>query len=191
MIKNLLVAFSLFFSLHIQAQQIQVEQAEAQAAFNLLNQIRAHPEQFEQALGITSIELVSRKPLVWNNKLAKVALDRVKDMAKRNYFDHINPNGIGPNFYINREGYSLNPAWLTKKEANNFESIAANWPSAIEAIQGLIIGKNSPGFMHRKHLLGMDEWNGSLQDIGIAYIRVPAGSQYKSYLCVIIAKHDW
>src|SRR3546814_9244000 len=72
-----------------------------------------------------------------------------------------------------------------------FESIGANHPSAFDGIKAMIIGRNSPGFGHRKHLLGMDEWNASLQDIGIGYVRAPSGSTYQSYLCVIIAKHDW
>src|SRR3546814_19452608 len=69
-----------------------------------------------------------------------------------------------------------------------FESIGANPPSAVDGIKAMIIGSNTPGFGHRKHLLGMDEWNASLQDIGIGdrksvvegksvYVRVDLGGR--------------
>ena len=174
-----------------QAQRITTERDEAKDAYVLLNDIRSNPSKYRKQLGISDIQNVTRKALVWNKQLAKVAEERAYDMAKRDYFDHITPDGVGVNVQIAEGGYSLNKDWLKNIKANNFESIAANHPSAEEGIRALIIGKGSPGFMHRKHLLGMDKWNGSLQDIGIGYVRIPSGATYKSYLCVIIAKHDW
>lgn len=168
-----------------------VDRKEARAAFTLLNEIRQHPQNYRRELGFGANARIAGHPLKWNETLAKVAEARALDMAKRNYFDHTDPDGFGPNYHINRAGYALNPDWLKRKTANNFESIGANHPSAIDGIKAMIIGRNSPGFGHRKHLLGMDEWNGSLQDIGIGFVRVPSGSAYQSYLCVIIAKHDW
>ncbi|QQT37369.1 CAP domain-containing protein [Sphingobacterium spiritivorum] len=174
-----------------QAQRITTERDEAKDAYVLLNDIRSNPSKYRKQLGISDIQNVTRKALVWNKQLAKVAEERAYDMAKRDYFDHITPDGVGVNVQIADGGYTLNKDWLKNVKANNFESIAANHPSAVEGIRALIIGKGSPGFMHRKHLLGMDKWNGSLQDIGIGYVRIPSGATYKSYLCVIIAKHDW
>lgn len=173
------------------AQRITTERDEAKDAYVLLNDIRSNPSKYRKQLGISDIQNVTRKALVWNKQLAKVAEERAYDMAKRDYFDHITPDGVGVNVQIADGGYTLNKDWLKNVKANNFESIAANHPSAVEGIRALIIGKGSPGFMHRKHLLGMDKWNGSLQDIGIGYVRIPSGATYKSYLCVIIAKHDW
>ncbi|SUJ15447.1 Cysteine-rich secretory protein family [Sphingobacterium spiritivorum] len=189
--KYLIVAiFSLV--VHVaQAQRITTERDEAKEAYVLLNDIRSNPSKYKKQLGISDIQNVTRKALVWNKQLAKVAEERAYDMAKRDYFDHITPDGVGVNVQIADGGYTLNKDWLKNIKANNFESIAANHPSAVEGIRALIIGKGSPGFMHRKHLLGMDKWNGSLQDIGIGYVRIPSGATYKSYLCVIIAKHDW
>lgn len=134
---------------------------------------------------------VSNTQLNWNDKLAKAAEFRAKDMANRDYFEHITPEGIGPNYYISKAGYYLNADWLKDIKANNFESIAANHATAVDAIKAFIIGKDSPGFMHRKHILGMDNWYGSLYDIGIGFAKVAEGSTYKTYLCVLIAKHDW
>ncbi len=175
----------------VQAQQISLERGEAKDAFELLNKIRMHPEKYKKELHIADIGPVTRRELVWNPILARVAEKRARDMAERNYFDHVTPDGVGVNIQIAEEGYILNADWLKNRKANNFESIAANHPTAEEGIRAFIIGKGSPGFMHRKHLLGMDKWNGSLQDIGIGYVRIPNGAKYKTYMCVIIAKHDW
>lgn len=184
--------FILFSSFSVPTQnRPTVDRDEAEAAFALLNKIRQNPSAYQRELGLNSRIKIAQTPLKWNVTLAKVAEARALDMARRNYFDHTDPDGIGPNHHIHRAGYSLNPDWLKRKQANNFESIAANYPSASDGIKAMIIGKSSPGFGHRKHLLGMDEWNGSLEDIGIGYVRAPSGSRYKSYLCVIIAKHDW
>lgn len=174
-----------------QKKSITMDKREAKRAFELLNDIRMSPHRYAKELGISNPGQVKNTRLVWNKQLAKAAEFRAYDMANRDYFDHVTPEGIGPNYYINKAGYYLNPDWLKKMSANNFESIAANHPTAEDGIRAFIIGKNSPGLMHRKHVLGMDEWNGSLVDIGIGFARVPQGSTYKTYLCVIIAKHDW
>ena len=177
---------------HGQTNRIVVVKSEAKDAYRLLNEIRMNPEHYIGELQIGSvIQKVKRTELRWNNNLARVAERRALDMAQRNYFDHTDPDGIGPNHHIHRGGYKLNTDWLKRLDANNFESIAANHPTASDGIKAFIIGKSSPGFMHRKHMLGLDEWNASLVDIGIGFVRSPVGSKYKTYLCVLIAKHDW
>ena len=172
-------------------RNIKIDRKEAKRAFEYLNDFRINPKRYSKELRISSIRNVKQTKLVWNDDLAKAAEKRAYDMARRNYFDHVDPDGYGPNYYIQESGYSLNSDWLKKRQANNFESIAANHETAIDGIKAFIIGKGSPGFMHRKHVLGLDSWNGSLQDIGIAFVRVPQGADYKTYLCVLIAKHDW
>ena len=66
-------------------------------------------------------------------------------------------------------------------------------PRALEVgmdIRNLIIDKNVPSLGHRKDLLGLDDWNASLYDIGIGYARPVENSRFRSYVCVLIAKHD-
>lgn len=189
---RILLLFFLFSSAATaQHGGITMDRQQAKNAYHLLNDIRIHPEKYAKELGIAPIDKVKGTKLVWNDDLAKVAEFRAYDMAKRNYFNHVTPEGLGPNYYISKAGYSLNPDWTKKKSANNFESIAANHATAEDGIRAFIIGRGSPGFMHRKHVLGMDDWNGSLVDIGIGFVHSPLGSTYKTYLCVIIAKHDW
>lgn len=178
--------------LYGQRKKIQVDRKEAKEAFHYLNAFRENPRKLMRELGVRlDPAQVSNTRLRWNERLAKVAEFRARDMAERNYFDHVTPEGLGPNYYIAKSGYTLNADWVKKRSANNFESIAANHPSAVDGIKAFIVGRGSPGFMHRKHVLGMDQWNGSLQDIGIGFVRVPRGATYQTYLCVIIAKHDW
>jgi len=168
-----------------------VERGEAKSAFVLLNKIRQNPRAYQRELRLGPRTSITRTPLRWNETLARVAEARALDMAKRDYFDHTDPEGYGPNHHINRAGYTLNPDWLKRKNANNFESIGANHPTAVDGIKAMIRGSATTRYGHRKHLLGQDAWNGSLQDIGIGFVRIPSGSTYRTYLCVIIAKHDW
>lgn len=188
-----ILLFLLLFSTtsFAQSRKITTDKKQAKEAFHLLNDIRLNPEKYAKQLGISPVSKVKRVRLVWNKELAKAAEFRAYDMANRNYFDHVSPEGLGPNYYIVKAGYSLNSDWTKKRSANNFESIAANHATAEDGIRAFIIGRGSPGFMHRKHVLGMDDWNGSLVDIGIGFVRSPSGSTYKTYLCVLIAKHDW
>ncbi len=190
--RTLLVLLLLVSTVAIaQNKNITTDRKQAKEAYDVLNDIRMYPERYAKKLEISSVNKVKRTKLIWNDELAKVAEYRAYDMANRNYFEHVTPEGLGPNYYMEKAGYSLNPDWTKKKSANNFESIAANHATAVEGIYAFVIGKGSPGFMHRKHVLGMDDWNGSLVDIGIGFVHSPSGSTYKTYLCVIIAKHDW
>lgn len=168
-----------------------VERREARGAYALLNDIRQHPDRYRRALGLNPNEPITKTGLRWNDTLARVAEARAHDMAVRDYFSHVDPDGYGPNYHIHRAGYSLNSDWLKDKTTNNFESIAANYASAEDGIRALILGRGQAVNYHRKHLLGMDKWNHTLTDIGIGYVLMPSGSLYRSYLCVIIAKHDW
>lgn len=175
-----------------QKKVIIINKEEAEAAYKYLNEFRANPTKLMKALNIKfDASKVSKVQLTWNEELARTAEKRAYDMAERNYFDHVTPEGKGPNYFINEGGYTLRPDWLKKIETNNFESIGANHATAVDGVKAFIIGVGSPGFMHRKHVLGMDDWNGSLYDIGIGFAQVENGSPYKTYLCVLIAKHDW
>lgn len=187
----LLVILS-FQGAYAQKKKVSIDRDEAKQAYDYINDFRKDSKRLIKELDVRfDLSKVSKVQLKWNDKLAKAAEFRAKDMASRDYFDHTTPEGIGPNYYINKAGYALNSDWLKNIKANNFESIAANHPTAVDGIKAFIIGKSSPGFMHRKHILGMDDWYGSLYDIGIGFAKVPEGSIYKTYLCVLIAKHDW
>jgi uncharacterized protein YkwD len=167
-----------------------IDKAEGEKAFILLNKIRKNPQSFADAMPFLK-EIKAMPLLKWNDTLAKVAEAKALDMATRQYFGHVDPEGYGMNYFINKAGYKLDARWLSSKEMNYFESLSAGASSGEAAIQNLLIDANTPSLGHRKHLLGIGNWNSSLMDIGIGYARPVASSPYMSYVCVLIVKHNW
>ena len=170
---------------------IEIDKQEAQNAFGLLQQIRARPNDYSKELDFPANLKVASLQLKWNDTLAAAAEAKAFDMANRNYFAHIDPDGKGMNYHIQQKGYSLLSSWTSNKSDNYFESISANNSTGIDAIKSLIKDSQTPSLGHRKHLLGLDEWNASLSDIGIGFARRESGSTYQTYICVLIAKHSW
>jgi uncharacterized protein YkwD len=163
---------------------------EAQQAFQLLNTIRSNPEKYYKNLHLNAKLRITKTTLRWNDTLAKVAEAKALDMAKRNYFNHVNPDGYGINYFIQQSGYKLNADWLKDKKENFFESLASGHESGAEAVKSLIIDAGDATKGHRDHLLGIGDWDATLVDIGIGFVKND-GSQYPSYTVIIIAKHDW
>jgi hypothetical protein len=73
---------------------------------------------------------------------------------------------------------------------NNFESLSAGRSNPLNSIISLIKDEGVIGYGHRKHLLGMTEFWEPCYDIGIGWGYNP-NSKYKTYCCVLIAKHDF
>lgn len=170
---------------------IVVDKEEGQKAFLLLQDIRSNPNKYYQELGFNENEHVSAITLNWNDTLAKVAEAKAYDLANRDYFAHVDPDGYGINYFMNKAGYTLNPNWLIENSDNYFESISAGNESGEDAIRILVTDKGTPGLGHRVALLGLDDWNAKATDIGIGFVRSDSGSRYKTYTCVIVARHDW
>lgn len=76
----------------------------------------------------------------WNDQAAVAARKQSIDMAKRNFFSHVNPDGQGPSDRLDKEGI----AWR-----KSGENIAAGQTSAIFAHENWM---NSIG--HRENILG-------------------------------------
>jgi hypothetical protein len=181
--------FGLFFS----TAAIQSQTPEIAEAVDFLNKIRANPEAFSQTIGVTLNNIPASAPLKWNDQLAIAAQQKAEDMANRNYFNHVNPEGYGMNYFINETGYTLNAAWLKQKSTNFFESLSAGAKSPVDAIIQLISdGKERVHSKagHRVHLLGIDDFHKQCYDIAIGWA-YNENSTYKYYCCVLIAKHDW
>ncbi len=168
----------------------------AQVAYQYLNQIRQNPGKYNSEIGIDLSKYKAMPALEWNDQLAKAARWKVRDMAEKDYFSHIDKQGYGMNHHINRLGYTLEPDWLKPKRSNNFESIygATQAMAPKMVIKELIVdaGYKVPG--HRIHLLGLDDWNASLTDIGIAFGTSTAKNDrdgIRFFVCVLIAKQTW
>jgi uncharacterized protein YkwD len=168
-----------------------IDQNSAQEIFTLINKVRANPEQYYQQFKLHNKLAITRTPLVWNDILAEAAEDKAMDMANRNYFAHVDPDGYGMNYFINDYGYTLHPTFLKSKKDNHFESLCAGQPGAYKTVEALIIDKGVPGKAHRNHLLGIGTHFKNLVDIGIGYVQAKnTGNTYQSYVCILIAKHD-
>lgn len=189
--KYLLILTFLITSSFLYKNEIIIDKNEAKKAFDLLVDIRNNPDKYYKELNYKKGLKPSSIQLKWNDTLAKIAETKAADMARRNYFGHVDPDGYGINYFINKSGYKLVPEWTKERNLNYFESIAVNSPGGEEAVKMLVIDKNTPSLGHRKHLLGLDNWNASLKDIGIGFCRRESGSKYKTYTCIIIAKHEW
>jgi Cysteine-rich secretory protein family len=170
--------------------KITLDKDEAKKAFTLLNDIRVNPAHYYRELRLNKSLKITKTELIWNNDLAKVAEARAYDMAKRKYFNHVDPDGFGINYHIKKSGYVLNPEWTKNKRNNYFESIQAGANEGEEVIKLLIIDRGVPSLAHRNHLLGIGKWNSSLVDIGVGFARRNSGSKYQTYISIIIAKHN-
>jgi cysteine-rich secretory family protein len=182
-----------------EAPKIDLERAKE--AFVFLNQVRQDPEKYCKELSLPEDLPVTRTALIWNDTLARAAEKKAVDMAKRNYFAHVDPSGYGMNYHINEAGYTLRSDLLVRDDANNFESIYWEYFTrlydsgykgfGIKAVKNLIIDTYTPTLGHRKHLLGVGTWNSSLTDAGIGFATYYADGKYKLYVCILIAKHGW
>lgn len=113
--------------------------------------------------------------------LAQVARARARDMAQRNYFDHVNPDHVGPNYLVRQAGYVLPAWWDTDPKANYIESIAAGNSSADDTWRQWM---TSPD--HRIHILGQNAFYASETSYGVGYYYNP-NSTYQHYWVIITA----
>ncbi|MCB0211147.1 MAG: CAP domain-containing protein [Anaerolineae bacterium] len=123
-----------------------------------------------------------RPSLTCNSILAQVAHARAADMAQREYFSHVNPDGHGPNYLVEEAGYILPSFYSDDPAANNIESIAAGRSTA-EATWEQWMASSS----HRTHLLGLDSFFAEQIEYGVGYV-YDADSPYGHYWVVITAK---
>jgi len=123
-----------------------------------------------------------RPTLVHNSILTRVARERALDMAERDYFNHTNPDGYGPNYLVRQAGYVLFAGYGAGDDANNIESIAAGYSTPERAWEGWM---NSSG--HKCHLLGEEQFYREQTEYGVGYAHRTA-SYYIHYWVVIIAK---
>jgi uncharacterized protein YkwD len=115
------------------------------------------------AVLLTTYPEQRRTSLTRHSLLARTAKSRCDDMANRNYF------GLP-------EYYSLH------RDANNIESIAAGFPSALDAFNALLL---SPA--HKTHLMGEDGFFAAQNYFGI-YYTVNFDTKWHHFYCFIISE---
>jgi len=166
------------------------QQPEVKNALDYLNKVRLNPRLYTSSIGVDLSGVQSKNALTWNSQLAAVAQKKAQDMATRNYFGNVDPEGCGINYLINKGGYTLQDSYLKQKDANYFESITATFKDGAEAIKYLIKdgGASNQHAGHRRLLLGIDEFYSDCSEVGIG-MYYNANSTYKYYWCIIVAKH--
>lgn len=137
------------------------------------------------------IQLITAKPLQLrpvfrcNPILMEQAMRKAKDMIERNYYGHVDIDGYGMNYFLRRAGYPLPSYYLTNKDANNVEALAAG-PDFIQAdapFQGFL---DSP--KHRSQILGLSPGWLTQDEYGVGYA-FSLTSTYENYWVVLTAKN--
>jgi uncharacterized protein YkwD len=119
---------------------------------SLFQMIQFHPEQ-------------RRESLRWDTNLQRLARLRCLDMLNRQYYDHVSPEGVGPNKFIRLNGVAV-PDWYPDSTANSVESLNTNSEDPI-AIWISFLGSS----LHRDHLLGENRFFRQQSRMGIGYSR--------------------
>jgi uncharacterized protein YkwD len=165
--------------------------ASEQALIYLINRARHDPPAYGKALGLDLSAIAPAPPLAMNHALTASARFRASDMAKRNYFDHVDPDGVGPNWHALESGYLLGRNYdRGNRAANNIESINAGADAPDRVLAQLIIDRGDPNGGHRSHLLGADKYSALARDIGVGLARAAPGSRYRAYTAIHLARTD-
>ncbi|MBX3015728.1 MAG: hypothetical protein KF832_29685 [Caldilineaceae bacterium] len=123
-----------------------------------------------------------RTSLTCNAKLTAVARARAEDMGRRAYFNHVNPDGHGPNYLVRQAGYVLADGYGQELTSNNIESIGAG-PNGADSMWNAWMGSEK----HSTHLLGKTGFFAEQIEYGIGFVQVP-GSPYQYYWVFISAR---
>lgn len=173
----------------IPTDEIKGDYNQAVRGFEFLKKVRKDPNAYTERLRVSLKDIPAGPELHWNDTLASVAEQKALDMASKGYFDGVDKDGYGINYYINKAGYRLADQYLKHKRDDDFEvMIAGGWKSGEEAIGGLITDKESSSGADRKFLLAMTDFSKSLTDIGIGFVVGTKETKFRYYTVVIMAK---
>jgi hypothetical protein len=113
--------------------------------------------------------------------LCQVARARAADMGDRGYYDHTDPDGHGPNWWVYQAGYQLPANYDHSGDANNIESASVGRSSAGDTWDSWM---GSPP--HKAHLLAENSFYASQTSVGVGFVR-RRGSDYTYYWVVLTA----
>lgn len=91
--------------------------------------------------------------LILNDKLTQAAQTKANDMAKRNYWSHVTPDGQQPWYFIQQTGYAYQKAG---------ENLAYGFDSSADTVTGWMNSKS-----HRENLL-----DSAYREVGFGYANV-------------------
>jgi len=139
------------------------------------------PQAQEIANYLTTSSGQQRGPMHLDPILTQVAQNIAQDMANRNFFADVNPDGHGPNYLVAQAGYKLPASWGNSTTANYIDSIAAGYGNPGDAWTGWM--NSAP---HKTHLLALNSFFTNQTSYGVGYYYNP-NSTYQYYWVVITA----
>lgn len=151
---------------------------------SVLDPCATNPQEDQIADLLRNDSRQARATLQCDPLLAAVARAKASDMAQRNYFDHVNPDGVGPNLLVQQAGRLLPASYSQDPWGNNIESIAAGFDTAEGAWEGWLNSEH-----HRPHVLGEDPFFVQQTEYGVGYYYDP-NSVYHHYWVVLTAHAD-
>ena len=107
------------------------------------------------------------RPLRLESRLSMAAEDRVGDMMRKHYFDHVSPDGLQPFTWVRKRGYS-------------YRIVGENLALGYRTSQSVVTGwMSSPG--HRENVLQRQ-----FDEVGIAVADASPKSGYRAPLVVAL-----
>ncbi|NJL06540.1 MAG: hypothetical protein HC911_16875 [Chloroflexaceae bacterium] len=141
------------------------------------------PEEAELAARMQTHPDQKRPFLVCDPTLERIAREMAQDMSVRDFFNHVNPDGIGPNELVRRGGYPLTSGYDPTITANNIQSIGRG--GTLEQMWPLWMNSDS----HRLHLIGDGPFWIAQTDYGIGYYYDP-NSPSQHYWVILTARKE-
>jgi hypothetical protein len=170
-------------------EAIKGDYQQALRGFEYLKKVRKDPNAYTERLRVSLKDIPAGPELRWNDTLAMVAEERALDMAQKDYYGHIDKEGYGANYYINKAGFRLDDEFLKHKRGDDFEAvIAGSYQSGEEAIGAMITDRDESDAASRKLLLAMTDFSKGLTEIGIGFVHGTKETKYRYYTVVIITK---
>jgi serralysin len=145
-----------------------------------LNDARANPAAHGRSIGLDLSHVKPSRPLAFDRHLLAAARGHSLDMATRNYFAHVTPDGVNPFKRIRAAGFVA----VAAAESIAYVSISTYIPQdpndplsplvrsvyePEDALAGFIIDYGVPNLGHRKHLLAIEPGLKTQNLVGIGY----------------------
>jgi hypothetical protein len=165
--------------------------AEEQLLIYLLNKARSNPSAYGKSIELDLTGVAPQPALAVSKELTASSRFRADDMLKRNYFDHLDPDGTGPNAHALKFGYALGRNYKRDKTTNNIESISAGYDKAADILKSLIVDEGIENLGHRKQLLAMQPFHALAREIGVGILsRGTLTAKYEAYCAIHLAARD-
>src|SRR5262249_32836293 len=132
-----------------------------------LNDARANPPAYGAAINFNLANVAPVQPLAFNPLLIQAARLDAQDMNDRGFFDHVNPDGVGPSQRVAATGFGAQAVG---------EAIAGGAIGTTEnTLAGFIIDYGVPDGGHRRLLLAIDDATKAQNQVGIAVLQNGTG----------------